>query len=113
MRGGIVNKPVIVTDATFEQTVVQAETPVLVDFSAEWCPPCRMAEPVLEEIADEYRGTLKVVTIDVDTNANTVAALGVSSMPTFILYKGGVPVERVIGYQPKNRLMSRLTPHLS
>jgi thioredoxin 1 len=105
-------KPAAVTDASFEQDVVRSDRPVLVDFGAAWCPPCRLAEPVLEEIAGEYSDQLKVVTMDVDENGHIAAALGIRSMPTFILYKDGLPVERVVGFQPKQRLMSRIEPHL-
>ncbi len=107
------SKPAAVTDATFEQDVVKSEQPVLVDFWAAWCGPCRMVAPVVEEIADEYSGKLKVVKMDVDENFETAQTLGISSIPTLILYKDGKPVERVVGFQPKQRLMSKLEPHLS
>ena len=107
------SKPTAVTDATFEQDVVKSDQPVLVDFWAAWCGPCRMVAPVVEEIADEYSGKLKVVKMDVDENFETAATLGISSIPTLILYKDGKPVERVVGFQPKQRLMSKLEPHLS
>ncbi len=106
------SKPAAVTDATFEQDVVKSDMPVLVDFWAAWCGPCRMVAPVLEEIAAEYADKLKVVKMDVDEN-ETASTLGISSIPTLILYKDGQPVERVVGFQPKQRLMSRLEPHLS
>lgn len=107
------SKPAAVTDATFEQDVVKSDKPVLVDFWAAWCGPCRMVAPVLEEIAAEHSDKLKVVKVDVDENSNTAAQLGISSIPTLILYKNGKPVERIVGFQPKQRLMSKIEPHLS
>jgi thioredoxin 1 len=107
------SKPAAVTDASFQADVIDADRPVLVDFWAAWCGPCRMVAPVLEEIAAEYSEKLKVVKLDVDANNDTAASLGISSIPTLILYKDGKPVERVVGFQPKQRLMSKIEPHLS
>lgn len=102
-----------VSDTTFEQDVLQADQPVLVDFWATWCQPCRMVAPIVEEIAGEQAGKLKVVKLDVDENQRTAMQYGVSSIPTLILFKGGQPVERVVGFSPKERLLSKLTPHLN
>ena len=102
-----------VTDGTFQSDVLQASEPVLVDFWASWCQPCRMVAPVVEEIATENAGKLKVLKLDVDENQNTAMQYNVSSIPTLILFKEGQPVERVVGFSPKDRLMSKLTPHLS
>ncbi|MBW7882680.1 MAG: thioredoxin [Caldilineaceae bacterium] len=106
-------KPIQVTDSTFEELVVNADKPVLVDFWAEWCGPCKMIAPVLEEIASDLDSKLTIGKLDVDENQSTAMAFGVMSIPTLLLFKGGQPVERIVGYQPKQQLMGRLQRHLS
>ena len=107
------SKPVHVTDSTFEKEVLESEQPVLVDFWAEWCGPCKMIAPVLEELAQEMDGKLTISKLDVDENQNTAMAYGVFSIPTLLLFKNGEPVERIVGFQPKPQLMNRLQAHLS
>ncbi|GAA3491593.1 thioredoxin [Streptomyces cremeus] len=97
-----------VTDATFGHEVLEAELPVLVEFTADWCGPCRQLAPVLRAIADEERGRLKVVQIDVDANPQTAVAYGVLSMPTLMLFRGGEPVKSMVGARPKRRLLEEL-----
>ena len=103
---------VTLADATFDGEVLSAGQPVLVDFWASWCGPCRMVAPVVEEIASENAGRLKVAKLDVDANPRTAQRFGVMSLPTLLLFKDGEPVERVVGYMPKARLMSQVGPHL-
>ncbi len=107
------SSPVEVTDSTFEEMVIKAQQPVLVDFWAEWCGPCKMIAPVLEDLAQELEGKLTIGKLDVDENQSTAMAYGVFSIPTLLLFKGGEPVERIVGFQPKPQLLSRLEPHLS
>ena len=107
------SKPVAITDASFAAAITEDDTPVLVDFWATWCGPCRMIAPVLEEIATEYDGKLKITKLDVDQNQVTAMQNGVQSIPTLILYKGGKPVERIIGFMPKNKLLEKIKPHLN
>ena len=104
---------VTVTDATFDEVVLRATRPVLVDFTADWCPPCRMILPVLREIAAEQEGRLVVARLDVDAEPVTARAAGVLGMPTLTLYTGGRPVAQVVGAQPKAALMRMLAEHLS
>jgi thioredoxin 1 len=105
-------KPIAVTDDTFEEVVLKAEMPTVVDFWAVWCGPCKMIAPLLEEIAEEHDGKLQVTKLDVDTNGATAMEYGVMSIPTLILFKAGRPVERIVGFMPKAKLLSKLTPHL-
>ncbi len=105
-------KPIEVTDATFEERVVNADTPVLVDFWAEWCGPCKMIAPVLEELASEMDDKLVIGKLDVDENQSTAMAFGVMSIPTLMLFKGGEPVATMVGFQPKEQLKSKIQPHL-
>ena len=97
-----------VTDETFATEVLGSDIPVLVDFTADWCPPCRMIAPVLSQVAGEQAGRLKVVSLDVDTNPATQAAYGVLSMPTLIVFQRGEPVKSLVGARPKRRLMQEL-----
>jgi thioredoxin 1 len=104
---------VAVTDGTFQNEVLSASQPVLVDFWATWCGPCRMVAPIVEEIASEQSGKLKVAKLDVDSNPQVAQQFGVMSIPTLIVFKDGQAVERLVGYMPKAKLMQALTPHLS
>jgi thioredoxin 1 len=106
------SEPTHVTDDTFEAEVIQSDTPAIVDFWAPWCAPCHMIAPILEEIAADYDGQLKVAKLDVDQNPQVATQFGVMSIPTMILFKDGEAVERLIGYMPKERLLQKITPHL-
>ncbi len=107
------SKPVEVTDSTFDQEVVKADKPVLVDFWAPWCGPCRMVGPVLAEIAEEEQARVKIVKVNVDENQQYASQLGVFNIPTMIVYKDGKPVDKIIGAMPKAQLLDRLSPHMS
>jgi len=100
-----------VTDQTFETEVLKSPVPVLVDFWAAWCGPCRAIAPIVDEIATEYAGKLKVVKLDTDESGDTAQRYQVMSIPTLLLFKGGQPVERVIGAMPKAALLSRIQQH--
>ncbi len=102
-----------VTDTTFEQQVLKAEGPVLVDFWATWCGPCRAVAPVLEEIAQEQTGKLKVLKLDIDQNQRTAGQFGVMSIPTMILFRDGQPVKQIVGAKPKTALMRDIEPYLN
>src|SRR4051794_15684954 len=96
-----------VTDANFQAEVLESDVPVLVDFTAAWCPPCRVMKPILAELADEQT-ELKVVQLDTDADQRTAAEYGVLSMPTFLLFRDGQVVQRLIGWRPKSRLRAEL-----
>ena len=105
-------KPTVVTDATFEQEVLKSGTPVLVDFWATWCGPCRMVAPVLEEIASE-KDNVRIAKLDVDANPITAGRFGVRAIPTMILFKDGKEAQRLVGYMPKDRLLQQIQPHMT
>jgi thioredoxin 1 len=108
----VVTHPVAISDTSFQSEVADSDKPVLVDFWAEWCGPCRMIAPILENMAEEYADSLKITKLDVDSNPQTSMKFGVQSIPTLILFKNGEPVERIIGYMPKERLLAKIKPHI-
>jgi len=99
--------PTAVTDTTFQTEVLESERPVVVDFWAAWCGPCRVMSPILEEIAQE-RDDLRVVKVDTDANHRVAAEYGVLSMPTFMVFRDGAPVGQIVGARPKKRLLADL-----
>lgn len=107
------NNVVVGTDSNFQQEVLQSQTPVLVDFWAPWCGPCRMVAPVVEEIANDLSGKLKVVKVNTDENYGVASQYGIMSIPTLGIFKGGKLVDSVIGAVPKSHLVSKIEPHLT
>jgi thioredoxin 1 len=108
----VINGVTEVTDETFEAEVLGAELPVLVEFTADWCPPCRQMGPVLAALAEEEAGKLRVVQLDVDRNPETTNAYKVLSMPTFMLFRDGEPLRSMVGARPKRRLQEELADAL-
>ncbi len=106
-------KPVEVNDANFQTEVISSDKPVLVDFWAVWCGPCKMIAPIVEEMAKEFDGKLKVTKMDVDANPRTAMQYGIRSIPTLMIFKGGQVVEQIVGAVPKRHLQDKLTPHLN
>jgi len=102
-----------VTDATFEADVLQSDKPVLVDFWAEWCGPCRQVGPILEEIAGEHAESLSVVKLNVDENPQVAAQYGITSIPTMNVYQGGQVVKTIVGAKPKAMLLRDLQSFIS
>ncbi|MBD1850202.1 thioredoxin [Leptolyngbya sp. FACHB-711] len=101
-----------VTDATFEQEVIESNVPVLVDFWAPWCGPCRMVAPVVDEISEQYAGQIKVVKVNTDENPSVASKYGIRSIPTLMIFKGGQRVDMVVGAVPKTTLATTLEKYL-
>jgi thioredoxin 1 len=106
------DKIVTLTDATFDEEVKASKVPVLVDFWAEWCGPCKMISPVLEEIAEEQAGKVRVGKLNIDDNLDVTRRFDVLSIPTLILFKDGEPLVRLIGAKPKSQLVEEISAYL-
>lgn len=102
-----------VTESNFKDEVLNSDQPVLVDFWAEWCGPCKMIAPIVDEIAAEYAGKLRVGKLDADQHGGILMQYGIMGIPTLILFKGGQPVERITGYVPKDRITGKIDNHVN
>lgn len=102
-----------VNEAEWEDEILNSDTPVLVDFWAEWCGPCKMIAPIVAEIAEEYQGKLRVAKLDADTNQAVLQRYGIMGIPTLILFKGGEDVVRITGFKPKDKILSKIESHLN
>ncbi len=105
--------PTDTSDATFQEDVLQSDTPVLVDFWAPWCGPCRMVAPVVEELSNDYDGKVKFVKLNTDENPQVAGAYQIRSIPTLLIFKGGQPVGQVVGFRPKSELAKHLEAALA
>jgi thioredoxin 1 len=101
-----------VSAENFQEQVIQSEMPVLLDFGAVWCPPCRMLDPIVDELAIKYDGRMRVGKVDVDSSPDIQEKYGVMGVPTLILFNDGQPVEYLVGFRPRHQIESALTPHL-
>jgi thioredoxin 1 len=106
-------KPVELTETNFDQEVLKSTTPVLVDFWAVWCGPCKAIAPVVDELAAEYEGQLKIGKVDVDNNQQIAMQYGIRSIPTLLVFKGGKVVEQIVGAAPKKALVEKLSKHIN
>ena len=106
-------KPLAVTDSEFDQEVLQADTPVLVDFWAEWCGPCHQLDPIIEELADEYHGRVKFVKLDTEENFDAPARYGIRGLPALLVFKDGEQVDAILGLRPKSDLTRSLEKALA
>jgi thioredoxin 1 len=106
-------KPVELSEMNFEQEVLKASTPVLVDFWAVWCGPCKMIAPIVDELAVEYEGKLKFGKVDVDNHQQIAMQYGIRSIPTLLIFKDGKVVEQIVGAAPKKSLIDKLSKHLN
>jgi thioredoxin 1 len=100
------------SEVNFDTEVIQSILPVIVDFTAVWCGPCKMLDPVVKQIADELQGRVKVVKLDVDDNPNLTMQYGVMGVPTLMLFVNGSPAQRMTGYQPKDRIIAKFAPSI-
>ncbi len=104
--------PVEITDANFEQEVIKSDLPVLIDFWAVWCGPCKAIAPIVTELAAEYEGRMKVGKIDIDNNQEVSVKYGIRSIPTLLLFKDGKIVDQIVGAVPKAQIVAKITPHI-
>lgn len=101
-----------VSEQDFKSEVLDSSLPVMVDFTAVWCGPCKMVAPIVEQLHAEWQGKVKVVKCDADQNPNVLMQYGIMGIPTIMMFKGGQVAERVTGYQPKDKLVSKMSPHI-
>ncbi|MBV6480185.1 MAG: Thioredoxin 1 [Ignavibacteria bacterium] len=105
--------PIKITDANFDEEVLKSEIPVLIDFWAVWCGPCKLIAPIVDELAVEYAGKVKIGKLDVDNNQNVSIKYGIRSIPTLLIFKDGKIVDQIVGAVPKSHITEKLNSHIS